>query len=286
MRPGTTIASDSRDPYLPSPYVIASIERETPSVWTFMLEPVAAAPGYRAAFEPGQFNMLLLPGAGEVAISISSDPDGSEGLRHTIRAVGRVTNAVCALEPGRQLGVRGPYGSSWPVERGEGRDVLVVAGGLGLAPLRPAIRRLVALRSRFRRVILIHGARTPEDLLYPGEYDDWTKAGLELHITVDHAGPAWRGSVGVVPAQLRGLALDPAATLALVCGPEIMMRYTIRELLADGVHGDDIALSLERNMQCAIGLCGHCQLGPEFLCLDGPVFAYPRVAWMLGVNHF
>ncbi len=274
------------DPYCPHPAVLRSVEPETPGVATFGME--FQEPARAAAFHhrPGQFNMVYLPGVGEVAISIASAPGEGVGLRHTIRFVGRVTNALQSLRPGAVLGLRGPYGSAWPVEEARGRDVVLVAGGLGLAPLRPAVKALLAERAQYGRLWLLYGARQPSDRLYVAEYADWERAGLELLVTVDRADASWRGAVGIVPLLFRKLALDPSRTLVLTCGPEVMMRATVHEAIDRGVAASDVYVSLERNMQCAVGLCGHCQLGPEFLCMNGPVFPYERVARFLGKEHF
>jgi NAD(P)H-flavin reductase len=270
------------DPLCPWPAVVREITPETPGVRTYRLEFAEGKRQARYAVAPGQFNMLYLPGVGEVAISVAGgpDPDGEPGpgIAHTIRSVGRVTRALEAVRPGSMLGLRGPYGSRWPLDRALGRDVVVVAGGLGLAPLRLAIKALLARRGDYGRVVLLYGARQPADLLFAAEYDRWQSRGLELRITVDHADATWHGDVGVVPILLRRLRLDPGRTVLLACGPEIMMQFSVAEALADGIAPDDVAVSLERNMQCAVGLCGHCQLGPEFVCKDGPVFAYSRVA--------
>ncbi len=274
------------DPYLPRVFEVRSIEPQAPQVATFTLAATDSSRDLPFAFQPGQFNMIYLPGLGEVAISISGDPDGREGLKHTIRFIGRVTEALSRLEPGALLGVRGPYGAPWPLDQAAGRDVLLVAGGLGMAPLRPVVKALLHEPSRYGRLSLVYGGRQPIDLLFAAEFAGWRDQGLQLRPIVDRAGPGWRGEVGVAPALVHQIKLEPANTLVMTCGPEIMMHYTIAEVLAKGVPGQNIFLSLERNMQCAVGLCGHCQLGPEFLCVDGPVFPYPRVARYLGVAHF
>jgi NAD(P)H-flavin reductase len=276
----TSIPAPHDDPICPLPAVVCTIEPETPGVRTYHLEfaDPARQARYRAA--PGQFNMLYLPGIGEVAISVSGGPaDGrAAGIAHTIRTVGRVTKALESLKPGAMLGMRGPYGSCWPLEQARGRDVVVVAGGLGLAPLRLAITALLEHRPDYGRLILLYGARQPTDLLYVADYAGWERQGLELSVTVDRADISWHGNVGVVPSLIRRLAIDPARTTMLICGPEIMMRFSVAEALADGLSGRDIFVSLERNMHCAVGLCGHCQLGPDFICKDGPVFDYHRLA--------
>jgi NAD(P)H-flavin reductase len=227
--------------------------------------------------------MLSAFGIGEVPISFSGAPEDPV-LVHTIRDVGAVTRALCALDVGDVVGVRGPYGSAWPIEDARGGDLLVVAGGIGLAPLRPAIRAALADRDAFDRVAVLCGARTPDDLLYPAERLDWSeRPDVQVLTTVDAAGEDWTGAVGVVPSLVARAEFDPARTTALICGPEVMLRFTVRALEDAGLAADRVHVSLERNMACAVGLCGRCQLGPEFVCMDGPVFVYPRVADLLAV---
>jgi NAD(P)H-flavin reductase len=230
--------------------------------------------------------MLYLPGVGEVPISASATTDEGPGIGHTIRFVGRVTRAIEAIKPGDVIGLRGPYGRGWPIERAEAKDVVIVAGGLGLAPLRPVVTALLGRRDRSGRLILLYGTRQPEDLLYSREYPDWQRRGMEVQVTVDRAGPGWRGRVGVVPLLLQKLELDPERTIVMACGPEVMMRYSIAEARADRIPDDNIYLSLERNMQCAVGLCGHCQFGPDFICKDGPVFTHAEIARFLRQKSF
>ncbi len=248
--------------------------RETQDTVTLTVDP--GDEGF--AFAPGQFNMLAVPGVGEVPISISGNPEDPRRLVHTVRAVGPVTRALARLRPGETLGVRGPFGTPWPVAEQTGRDLLIVAGGLGLAPLRPALYQILARRREFGAVEVIYGSRSPQDLLYRGELSRWRgRFDLRVRVTVDAAGPDWRGPVGVVTTLIPQARFDPPYTSALVCGPGVMMRFTVAELLARGVPGERIFVSLERNMQCGLGLCGHCQLGPVFVCKDGPVFSYARV---------
>jgi NAD(P)H-flavin reductase len=240
------------------------------------------------AFSAGQFNMLYAFGVGESAISISSDPARPDGTEHTIRSVGAVTRALCALGPGDLVGVRGPFGSAWPMEAAEGRHLVMVAGGLGLAPMRPAIYVALARRARYAGLTLVVGARTPRALLYPYQLAGWSAGGaLDLHLAVDSAGPDWTGEVGVVTRPLvRAVKQrDAAAVTALVCGPEIMMRHSARVLSELGVPEQEIWLSMERNMKCAVGHCGHCQFGPDFVCHDGPVLRYDRVAERLTIRE-
>ncbi len=271
------------DPMVPSMARVLRRRRELVDTWTLELE--AEEPAL-LGFAPGQFNMLYLPGVGEVAISVSGDPEGARHLVHTIRAVGKVSAALAALKAGDQLGVRGPFGSSWPVAAAEGRDVVVVAGGLGLAPLRPAICRLLAERERFGRIALLYGTRSPADILYPRELERWrTRLDVQLEVTVDHAGTDWHGHIGVVTRLIPRAAFDPAQTVALVCGPEVMMRFAALALHDAGVPDGAIHLSLERNMKCALGHCGRCQFGPLLVCRDGPVVSYDRIAALLAVKE-
>ncbi len=281
----TVTAPAGADAMAPAPFRLRRATRETHDTVTLDVEPVA--PGNGQAWAPGQFNMLYLFGAGDVPISVSGDPAESGVLRHTVRAVGAVTNGLCRLRRGQVLGVRGPFGRGWPLAEAAGGDVVIVAGGIGLAPLRPALYSLLAHRDRYGRIALLYGARTPEDLLFTRELEHWRgRFDLQVEITVDAAGPgAWRGHVGVVTTLIPRAELEAAETIALVCGPEVMMRFTIAGLEQRGLTADRIYLSMERNMKCAIGLCGHCQYGPTFVCKDGPVFRYDRVAPLLRVRE-
>jgi NAD(P)H-flavin reductase len=274
------------DPFWPEPVVIRAVEPETPGVATFRLELQDADRQVSFRYEPGQFNILLVPGLGEVAISISSTPEEQSGIAHTIHFVGMVTRILARLQPGDKLGMRGPYGTGWPLDKARGQDVLLVAGGLGLAPLRPVIRSLLARRKEYGRLLLLYGARSPVDLLYQREYADWERQGLEMLVTVDRADETWAGRVGVVPALLGRISFQPERTLAFTCGPPIMMRFAALELMARLLPAERIFLSIERNVQCGVGLCGRCQLGPYFVCKDGPVFAYNRIGRFFRQEYF
>ncbi len=257
---------------------VTRVRRETADTWTLTLDP-----GGAFVFAPGQFNMLYAFGVGEVPISISGDPSASDTLTHTIRAVGPVTRALCRMKPGDLVGVRGPFGTAWPVDQGKGLDVVIVAGGIGLAPLRPALYALLRQREEYGKIVLLYGARSPQDLLYRRELERWRgRFDLVVEVTVDHADPSWRGHVGVVTRLIPEVSFDPWNTLALVCGPEVMMRFTVQALLDRRVPAENIYLSMERNMQCGVGLCGHCQFGPYFVCKHGPVFSYPQVSPFFG----
>ena len=264
---------------------IRDIAPEVTDVATYHLsfDDAAVAAAYR--FQPGQFNMLYLPGVGEVPISLSADPSSTTTWAHTVRAVGNVTQQLARLRVGDTLGLRGPFGSSWPLHSAAGHDVILVTGGLGLAPLRPAIYELLRQADRFRSLTLLYGARTPDTLLFEREFTDWSQRGMQVQVTVDRASSAWSGHVGVVTLLLDRLPLsDPRSTSVFVCGPEVMMRFVGKSALARGIPEDQLWLSMERNMQCAIGLCGHCQFGPAFICKDGPVFRHDRLAPFLNVE--
>jgi NAD(P)H-flavin reductase len=278
-----TLAETAADrPWTASPpWPVTANRRESHDTVTLELEPPEPF-----GFRPGQFNMLRVPGIGEVPISISGDPSLAGPVLHTVRDVGAVTHALCTARPGHQIGVRGPYGTSWPVQAAQGGDVVIVAGGIGLPPLRPAIYHVLAHRESFGRIVLLYGARTPSDLLFTGELAAWrSRFDLTVEVTVDTAGRDWRGNVGVVPDLIGKAAFEPGTSVAFAVGPEIMMRFTVRALLAAGVPEDQVFLSMERDMQCAAALCGHCQLGPFLVCRDGPVLCYRPLARWLGVRE-
>jgi NAD(P)H-flavin reductase len=262
---------------VPVPYRVARRRRETHDSWTLELEPhgdVAVAP-----VNPGQFAMLYAFGTGELPISISALP-----LVHTIRAVGAVSAALCGVRRGDVIGVRGPFGRAWPVEAAEGADVVVLAGGIGLAPLRPVVHALLADPERYGRVSVLIGGRTPAELPYAEEIEAWrARPGASVEVTVDAAPEGWSGRVGVVTRLIPGAAFDPRRTVAMMCGPEVMMRFAAGALRDRGLADDAIWVSLERSMKCAVGHCGHCQLGPVFVCKDGPVFRADAVERLLRV---
>jgi NAD(P)H-flavin reductase len=259
----------------PERFRVTGRRQETADTWTLELEPLDRAGGF--PFLPGQFTMLYAFGAGEVPISISGDPGAPERLVHTVRAVGAASGAICGTDTGRMLGVRGPFGSHWPVGDAAGQDVVVVAGGIGLAPLRPVVYEVLSARERFGRALLLYGGRDPEQLLYSAELDQWRERGLEVEVTVDIAPAGWPGRVGVVPGLIERAGFEPSAATAFVCGPEAMIRFSAEALIGRGMAPDRVYVSMERNMKCAVGHCGHCQLGPEFVCRDGPVFTFERM---------
>lgn len=272
---------DTPSPLFPNPFRIQRVKKETHDTVTIELELPNGVEGF--PFAAGQFNMLSVFGIGEVPISISGDPAMPKILKHTTRAVGTVTKAICKLRRGEIVGVRGPLGSHWPLEESMGNDVILVAGGIGLAPLRPAMYRLISQREKYGKVVLLYGARTPQDLLYTHELEQWRgRFDVEVKVTVDSATGSWRGNVGVVTSLIPRVQFDPLHTVAMICGPEVMMRFTLMELQKCGVKNENIFISMERNMRCGIGFCGHCQFGPVFVCKDGPVFNYNRIKNFFG----
>jgi len=271
------------DPMLPRPFRVEKVRRDLSDTFTMEL---VAEDGGDFPFQPGQFNMLYVFGTGEIPISISGDPADRTRLVHTTRAVGAVSKALDSCKPGDVIGVRGPYGTIWPVEAAYGRDLIFVAGGVGLAPLRPAITHAMANRQRYGRVMVLYGARTPEDILYKHELERWRgRFDMDVLVTVDRATGKWGGPVGVVTDLVAKGGFDPLQTTAFVCGPEVMMRYAAAALEKKGVGRDHMWLSVERNMKCGCGLCGHCQWGPHFTCKDGPVFRYDRIADLFAINE-
>ena len=296
MLPDSEIASEIASPVTaavrPDPRFqhgcrVESITRETPDTFTLVVIPDAVTPGDGVdvhRFAPGQFSMIYVYGIGELPISISGDPNLPGRLVYTVRSVGLATKQLVSLRPGDWLGVRGPFGTSWPVRAAHGKDVLIVAGGIGLAPLRPVIYHVLRNRDDFVRLIVLYGARSAQDLLYRKELAEWGRQpDTQVLTTVDYGGVHWRGRVGVVTTLFKHLRMHPDRTVAFICGPEIMMRYVIAELEQHrGVPARDIYLSMERNMNCGMGFCGHCQYGPYFICKEGPIFSYNRMRGLLG----
>lgn len=281
ISPAPLPASLAAEPWIPRPMTVLDVRQDTHDTVTLRLDP-----GSAFRFEPGQFTMLYRFGVGEVPISICGDPAEPGVLVHTIRGVGSVTGPLIGAKPGDVLGVRGPFGTAWPLAEARGRDVVVVAGGIGLAPLRPAILHLLRHRAEYGRVIILYGARAPSEMLYTDELHRWRgRFDIDVEVTVDRAEPGWLGPVGVVTRLIERASFDPDDALVMTCGPEIMMRFVIRELQQRRVPLESIWVTLERNMKCAVGLCGHCQLGSAFLCRDGAVFRYDRVAKNLTIKE-
>lgn len=269
------------DPMYPLLYSVRQRIRENDDTFTLELEPSAGE--MLPAFQAGQFNMLYVYGVGEIPISVSGDPSKPYRLIHTTRAVGSVTRAMAELRENDQLGLRGPFGAHWPMESITGSDLVLVGGGIGLAPLRPAIYHIMANRDKYGRVVLLYGARTQEDMLYRRELEQWrSRFDLEVYVTVDRATGSWHGAVGVVTTMIPHAPFDPLDSVAFVCGPEVMMRFTVQALQRRGVTSDRIFVSMERNMKCGAGFCGHCQFGPFFICKHGPVMRFDLLEPLFG----
>jgi NAD(P)H-flavin reductase len=269
------------DPMLPLLYGVHRRVQENDDSFTLELEPVngETLPPFRA----GQFNMLYMYGVGEVPISICGDPGEPHRLVHTTRSVGTVTRALSELRENDVLGVRGPYGTDWPLDELEGRDIVIVAGGIGLAPIRPVILQVLSEREKFGRFVLMYGARTQGEMLYRRELEQWrSRFDMDVYVTVDRATGNWHGNVGVVTTLIRHAPFDPLDCAALVCGPEIMMRFTMPELRQRGVALERTYVSMERNMKCGVGFCGHCQMGSHFICKHGPVIRFDQIQSIFG----
>jgi NAD(P)H-flavin reductase len=283
-RKAQALATTTLDPMVPWPVMIRRIIWENDDTFTLTLDIDAAAEGY--SFLPGQFNMVYVYGVGEAAISISSDPSRGGTLDHTIHRVGTVTTALAHKKRGDMIGLRGPFGSGWPIDVAKGKDVCIVCGGIGLAPLRPVVYTLLRQRPEFGRLIVLYGGRSPLDLLYRVELEKWANENdVEVLVTVDRGDSSWKGHIGVVTSLFSYIKLDARATIAYICGPEIMMKYTIDELERRGLPQEQVYISMERNMKCAVGFCGHCQFGPTFICKEGPVYPLPRIRHLLDIKE-
>jgi len=270
----------ANDPMLPQAYIVQHVDKETSDTFSITVDPEDGV--QHCSFKPGQFSMLWVFGVGELPISISGDPAERGRLVYTVRSVGKATNSLVSRKPGDGIGVRGPFGTGWPLEIARGRDVIVVAGGIGLAPLRPVIYEVLQNREQYGRLVLLYGARSPGDVLYRKELATWARQReTQVLTTVDYGGLSWHGHVGVVTTLFKYARLHPSRSVAMICGPEIMMRFVTRELELQGLKREDIYVSMERNMKCGVGFCGHCQYGPHFICKDGPVFPYERIRPLL-----
>ncbi|MBP1691785.1 MAG: Ni/Fe hydrogenase subunit gamma [Bacteroidetes bacterium] len=280
MRKSQALEADALDPMTTHPVMIRKIIWENDDTFTLTLDMSGFAGGFH--FLPGQFNMVYVYGIGEAAVSISSDPARPGTLDHTIHRVGLVTTSLAQKKRGDMIGIRGPFGSSWPIDVARGKDICIASGGIGLAPLRPVIYSLLKRREDYGRIIVLYGGRSPLDLLYRVELEKWASdANVEVLVTVDRGDSSWKGHIGVVTSLFQYIKLDARETVTYVCGPEIMMKYTIDELDRRGVPQSQTYLSMERNMKCAVGFCGHCQFGPTFICKEGPVYPLPRVRHLL-----
>jgi len=281
VAPSTDRPPVSAGPMVPHRYRVVDtrVELAEPRTITLALEPVDEP---LAPFRAGQFNMVWSFGVGEVPISVSGDPTVAGPLIHTVRGVGAVTSSLCDARVGDVVGLRGPYGTDWDVSSATGHDVVIIGGGIGLAPLRPVVDEVLARRDDFGRVALLVGARSPAELLFAEELERWRgRFDLDVWVTVDRAGSGWHGDVGVVTMLVPRVLGDPERTIGFVCGPEVMMRFVANGLLERGLEPGNVRVSIERNMKCAIAQCGHCQFGAAFVCREGPVFTYEQVAPLL-----
>jgi NAD(P)H-flavin reductase len=269
--------------WMPVSARILAVREENFNTRTYTLQFVDEELRKMYRFAPGQFNMVYVPGIGEAAISISSDPNCTDTLDHTIRLVGSVTRGVDRLKTNALVGLRGPFGRGWPLQTMEGKDVVIVAGGIGLAPLRPVVYWLLQRRDHYRRVVLLYGCRTPEDRVFANELEQWdTDRSIQVLVTVDNATGAWAGPVGVVTSLLRRIKVNAERTVVLVCGPKVLNHVAAWNFLQLHVPPENVYVSLERNMNCGFGRCGHCQYGAKFMCKDGPVFCFSEVADVFG----
>ena len=279
----TAIAASARA-LVPEPAEIVEKRSFGSEIHVFRLRLCDASARPRFDFLQGQFNMVYVPGVGEVAISVSSDPEDVD-LEHTIRIVGRTTRVIEKLKVGDFLGIRGPYGSAWPLQEARWKDVLIVTGGLGCAPVTGAIEYMFRRRASYGRISVLHGVKKPADLVHQERFDAWRREpDTQVLLTADQPDRSWRDRSGVVTELFDEVEIDAGRTIVFMCGPEVMMRYAVKILGARGVSMDRVFVSLERNMKCAVGLCGHCQFGPEFVCKSGPIFPFSRIARFFGVR--
>lgn len=279
-----TAASLSRDVWEPIPYVVTGKHRENDKLLTLTLSPTGAST--INPIQPGQFNMIYAFGVGEIPISTGSLLVPEKSLSHTIQDVGPVSKTLTQISVNDVVGVRGPFGTSWPVEKAKGKDVVIMAGGVGLCPLRPLIESILKERDQFGQVNVLYGTRDPDNIIYHQDMISWqSDPTLNFHITVDHAFSQWRGNVGVVTQLIDKAVFDPENTIVYICGPEVMMRFSAYACLNMRIPENQIYISMERNMKCAFGLCGHCQFGPYFVCKDGAVFPYSSIASYLKVQE-
>ncbi len=261
------------DPYRPIRTMVEDVIPESPTIKTLVLRPDRPIP-----FRTGQFIEMTVPGVGEAPFTPSSSPQVADRMDVTIMRAGRVTSVVHELRPGAIVGLRGPYGVGYPIDEYAGKDILILGGGVGLAPLRSLLYALFAEPDRFQRIVLCYGARTPADVIYKKQLDEWRgMKQVELHQSVDRASDGWKYTEGVVTVLVDKVKIDPAKSIAVVCGPPVMMKFATLKLLDVGFTDEQIYLSMEKNMSCGVGKCGHCRLGPYYVCKDGPVFTYAQI---------
>jgi sulfhydrogenase subunit gamma (sulfur reductase) len=281
------VADRLTNPYQPHEAIILERIQEAPSLFTLRLKLTDQKLQDAYEFAPGQFNMLYLYGVGEVAISIVSDPVDSQIIDHTIRVVGRVTRGMANLKRGDRIGLRGPYGRGWPMLESSGKDIVIVTGGLGCAPVVSVINYVEQRREQYGRLNIVQGVKHTADFIWKQRYDQWRKLPQTKVLLAADVGEAlWPWHVGPVTSLFDQLEFDPDNVAVMVCGPEGMMRVVCDHMRDKNVSASQIFLSMERNMQCAVGHCGHCQYGSQFICKHGPVFSYDRIRNLFGVKGF
>ena len=276
-----------RDPYLPQVAQIIERRQETADIFTLGLRLSDEKVHQAYQFQPGQFNMLYLYGVGEVAISIASDPQNKELYYHTIHQVGSVTRGLAQLREGDYLGLRGPYGVGWPLQQAVGQDIVVITGGLGCAPSVSAIHYIVKRRAQFGKLMILQGVKHSHDLLFRQQYEQWSQLpNTQVWLAANQSGSHWPWLTGYVTQFIPNLQFDTERAVVMMCGPEAMMRAAIAPLIQIGLTDEKIYINMERNMECGLGHCGHCQFGGQFVCKNGPVFCYPVIKNLFGRKGF
>ncbi len=273
--------------FIPLEAEIVARDQDSPSIFTLHLKFIDRNHHQLFAFHPGQFNMVYLYGVGEVAISIVSDPDQKHLFSHTIRAIGRVTKAMQKLQVGDRIGIRGPFGRGWPLHQVKGKDILIVTGGLGCAPIVGVINYILARRNDYGHLKILQGVKHSDDFIFRKQYAIWQQSPhTEIHIAADQAVKKWPWYIGYVTDMIQSLTFTPENSVVMMCGPELMLHTAIKELMKKNISENNIYLSMERNMECGTGQCGHCQYGGLFICKDGPIFAYPEIKDLFSVSGF
>lgn len=277
----------SKNDYLPQEAEIIARIQESPTIFSLRLRLTNPEIQKNYQFLPGQFNMIYLFGVGEVAISIVSDPTEKNEFTHTIRCVGRVTRALEKLKIGDRIGIRGPFGRGWPLQLVKGKDIIVITGGLGCAPVVSVINYIIERIAEYKSLKILQGVKHSSDFIFASRYKEWFQMPkTEVFIAADHADPLWPWAIGRVTDMIEKLDIEPKNTIGMMCGPEVMMQVALQGLLKKNIPEDNLYLSMERNMECGIGHCGHCQFGGLFVCKNGPIFSYPQIKDLLGVPGF
>jgi len=271
----------SENIYLPRMATIQDMRTETIDVTTFRVTIDGSDGAGKLEYKSGQFAEVSVLGVGEAPISISSSPTRPEAIEFSIRRIGELTNALHELEPMDKIGIRGPFGNSFPLEEMAGKELLIIGGGIGLAPLRSVILNVFDNRAKYGKINIIYGARSPQDLVFTSEYEEWQAVdNTRLHLTVDRGDEEWKGNVGLVPTFLREINPSPENTTSITCGPPIMIKFVIEALNELGFSSEHIITTLERRMKCGVGKCGRCNIGSKYVCLDGPVFTLKQLEEM------